>query len=274
MDWTVLFGIALGVGGILIGNLIEGGHTAALIQGTAALIVFGGTLGAVITSSRRKDLSLSLKMFRECLFPQDEKKYKATFDQIIEFSKLAKKESILALENRLGEVKDRFMTQVLVACIDGIDGKIIRESFERRIQQEEDNLGGAAKVWADAGGFSPTIGIIGAVLGLIHVMSNLTDTSKLGTGIAVAFVATIYGVGSANLIFLPVSNKIKKRIHTKTMYKQMVLEGCLGIQASLNPYIIQTSLGSFIETEGISEQETMANREKVYTQPNKEAESA
>jgi len=134
--------------------------------------------------------------------------------------------------------------------VDGVDPKIIRELFEKHIEIEEEHLTNGVKVWGDAGGYSPTIGIIGAVLGLIHVMGNLSDTSKLGAGIATAFVATIYGVGFANLIFLPVAAKLKKCVNHDILIKEMVLEGGLCIQAGLSPTLTQVKLQPFVEKVG------------------------
>ena len=142
---------------------------------------------------------------------------------------------------------DPFMQNVMRAVVDGVDPKILRDLFEKQIELEEDSLLAGAKIWTDAGGYSPTIGIIGAVLGLIHVMGNLADTSKLGAGIAVAFVATIYGVGMANLILLPIGSKLKKWVLSQALMKEMILEGGLCIHAGLNPSLTEVKLKPFLE---------------------------
>ncbi|MGE5085366.1 MAG: MotA/TolQ/ExbB proton channel family protein, partial [Bacillota bacterium] len=154
----------------------------------------------------------------------------------------------LALEPRLVRIHDPLMQNVLRTVVDGIDVITIRDIFETQIHHEEEELLAGAKIWTDAGGFAPTIGIIGAVLGLIHVMGNLTDTSKLGAGIAVAFVATIYGVSSANLLFLPLGNKLKKKAQDITREKMMILEGGLMIAQGANPLVVEQKLKSYIDS--------------------------
>ena len=249
MELTALLGLLLGIGGILLGNSIEGGHLASLAQLAAAVIVLCGTFGAVLVSSRKKDIRLAYSLFKVAMRGPSIKKSEQTFGELLEYGLIARKESLLAIEPKLTEATDPFMQSALRAVIDGLDVKIIREIFEKEIDIVEENLLAGAKVWMDAGGFAPTIGIIGAVLGLIHVMSNLADTSRLGAGIAVAFVATIYGVGFANLIFIPIANKIKKRISDQIRIHEMILEGALAIQAGLSPAMIEIRLKPFLEKE-------------------------
>lgn len=249
MQTTTLLGLIIGIGGILLGNFIEGGHMGSLAQGAAAIIVLLGTLGAVIVSSRKQDLELAWSIFKKTVSKKSDKKGEETLNEIIECSRIARKETILSLEPRITTLKDPFLQNVLRSVVDGIDPKVIKEVFEKQITIEEEKLMAGAKVWIEAGGYAPTIGIIGAVLGLIHVMGNLTDTSKLGAGIAVAFVATIYGVGSANLIFLPIGNRIKKWVAEQIRYKEMILEGGLSIQAALPPHLTELKLKSYLELE-------------------------
>ncbi len=249
MQTTTLLGLIIGIGGILLGNFIEGGHMGSLAQGAAALIVLLGTLGAVIVSSRKQDLDLAWSIFKKTVSKKSDKKGEQTLNEIIDCSRIARKETILSLEPRINNLKDPFLQNVLRSVVDGVDPKVIKEVFEKQITIEEEKLMSGAKVWIEAGGYAPTIGIIGAVLGLIHVMGNLTDTSKLGSGIAVAFVATIYGVGSANLIFLPIGNRIKKWVAEQIRYKEMILEGGLSIQAALPPHLTELKLKSYLELE-------------------------
>lgn len=246
MDLVTLFGLAVGIGGILLGNAIEGGSVGALIQSTAFMIVFGGTLGAVFVSNSREDLRIGFSLLKMA-FRKESEDPQIVMAQITQAAQTARKESILALEAQLGRFSSSFMQRVFRMVIDGVDAATIRDVFENEIALEEERLTGGAKIWGDAGGFAPTIGIIGAVLGLISVMSHLTDTSQLGKGIAVAFVATVYGVGSANLVFLPLYNKIKRRIKVQMSYHQMVLEGAVAIVNGMNPYIIEEKLYSYME---------------------------
>lgn len=247
MDMTTILGIIIGIGGILLGNVLEGGHLGSLFQFAAAVIVLSGTFGAVMVSSKGKDLKESFRLLKKAVGSDKDDEASRMMREIIEMSKLARRESILAIEPKLNSIRDGFMQNVLRTVVDGVDSKVARQIFENEIEIERSRLMAAAKVWTDAGGFAPTVGIIGAVLGLIHVMGNLTDTSKLGAGIAVAFVATIYGVGFANLIFLPIGNKIKRKISDEMRVKQMILEGGLSIQEGLTPSLIEIKLRSYIE---------------------------
>ena len=245
MEMNIILGFIIGIGGILLGNFIEGGYIASLAQGTAALIVFGGTLGAVLVSNRRQDLRTAFQSIRAAFFRDEIEERDRVAAEIVQSAQLARKESILVLEKRVGGFSDAFMTSVYRFVVYGVDPEIIRKVFEEEIELNERRAMSGAKVWSDAGGFSPTIGIIGAVLGLIHVMANITDTMGLGKGIAVAFVATIYGVGSANLIFIPIANRLKSLVRYRAETEKMILEGGLAVIGGLNPYIIEQKVESF-----------------------------
>lgn len=249
MEMTTVLGLLIGIGGILLGNIIEGGHLSSLVQGAAAMIVFTGTAGAVILSSKKRDLQLSLKMAKQAFFKRDHAVEVKIRAQLLESARLARKESILSIENKIPSMSDPFLQNVIRSVVDGVDPLIIRSIYEKQIDLEEERLNAGAKVWMDAGGFAPTVGIIGAVLGLIHVMGNLSDTSKLGAGIAVAFVATVYGVGSANLIFIPLANRLKKMVQEEIKIKEMILEGGLAILSGLTPSLIEIKLSAFAEKE-------------------------
>ena len=244
MDRATVFGLLIGIGGILLGNFFEGGHIASLMQGTAFVIVLMGTMGAVLVSNKSKDLKLGFQLFRAS-FKEQHLDYDRPISEIIDCAKIAKKDSPLAIESRLAQLQTPMLSDILRNVVDGVDPKLTRQIFDNIIYKEEQKLLSAGKIWIDAGGFSPTIGIIGAVLGLIHVMGNLTDTSKLGAGIAVAFVATVYGVGFANLIFLPIGNKIKKNVHEISKHKHMVLDGALLVGSGLSAHLIEQKLTSY-----------------------------
>lgn len=244
MDRATFFGLLISIGGILLGNYIEGGHIASLMQGTAFLIVMAGTAGAVLVSNRSRDIKLGYGLFLES-FKELKLNYTQPISEILECSRIAKKESALALEPKLNQLQSPMLREILKNVIDGVDTKLTRQIFENIIEKEEQKLLAAGRIWSDAGGFSPTIGIIGAVLGLIHVMGNLSDTSKLGTGIAVAFVATIYGVGFANLVFIPIGNKIKKNIFERSRHKYMILDGALLVGTGLSTMLIEQKLISY-----------------------------
>jgi chemotaxis protein MotA len=248
MDLTTWLGLIVGIGGVIGGQILEGGHVSSIMQGTAAIIVFGGTFGAVLVGTPLPDLMTAGGLLKTAFFGTEDK-----IDQIItelmDAAQTARKESILALEKKLNTFSNEYMQTVFRFVIDGIDAKTIKEIFEAEIYLEEEHLSAGAKIFMDAGGYSPTIGIIGAVLGLIHVMENLSDTSKLGAGIAVAFVATVYGVASANLIFFPIANKLKRKIKLQASAKEMILAGALGVVAGLNPFIIEQKLRAYSHSE-------------------------
>jgi chemotaxis protein MotA len=244
MDRATILGLIIGIGGILLGNYFEGGHIASLVQGTAFIIVFMGTAGAVLVSNKSKDLKVGFDLFKKC-FKEQNLDYDKPIAEIVECAKLAKKESVLSLEAKLSQLQSPLLADVLRNVIDGVDPKLTKQIFDNIILKEEQKMLSAGKIWHDAGGFSPTIGIIGAVLGLIHVMGNLSDTSKLGAGIAVAFVATVYGVGFSNLVFIPIGNKIKKNIHEASKHKHMILDGAILIGSGLNAQLIEQKLTSY-----------------------------
>jgi chemotaxis protein MotA len=247
MGKTTLLGLLVGIGGILLGNVLEGGHLGSLVQGAALVIVLSGTFGAVLVSSSKEDLKLGFALFKKAFQNKDTSDSEVVLKEIMECARLARKESILAIEARINQMRDPFLQNVMRTVVDGVDPHVVRDLFEKQINVEEERLMNGAKIWTEAGGYAPTIGIIGAVLGLIHVMGNLSDTSKLGAGIAVAFVATIYGVGFANLIFLPIGTKLKKWVAREILVKEMILEGGLCIQSGLNPSLTEVKLKPFIE---------------------------
>lgn len=223
-DRFFLIGLIVGIGGILLGNSLEGGHFSSLLQFTAFVIVVSGTLGAVFVTHPLSEVKASVSLLKRAVRKTSESQRQKISTEIISAAELVKKESPLQLEKKLNGFSDPFMKDVFRMIVDGVPPEIIEEVFSSEIDVMESKLLRKAKVWTDAGGFAPTIGILGAVLGLIHVMSNLSDTSQLGQGIAIAFVATIYGVASANLIFLPIGNKIKYEIENIVQNKLMILE--------------------------------------------------
>ncbi len=245
MQLTTILGLFIGIGGILIGNLLEGGTMGSLLQLTAACIVFGGTFGATILSHRIEDLKLAMSYFKLAFKGTETAERARIAAEIIQSAQMARRESILSLEQNISKYRDPFMRTVYRFVIDGVDPEVLRKLFEEEIAVGERRKLAAAKVWSDAGGFAPTIGIIGAVLGLIGVMSNISDTNLLGQGIAVAFVATIYGVGSANLIFLPIANKLRNLIRFRAETEYMILEGALAVIGGLNPYLIEQKMRAF-----------------------------
>jgi chemotaxis protein MotA len=245
MDKTTVFGIVLAIGCILGGQALEGGHASSLLQATAFIIVIGGTIGACMVAFPMKDFVRGLKMGKAAVTekPSDTD---ALMKQIVELATVARRDGVLALESKLNGVADPFFKKALQFLVDGVEASVARSALETEMDAEfEENTVGA-KVFESAGGYSPTVGILGAVLGLIHVMENLSDPSKLGGGIATAFVATVYGVGAANLLFLPIANKLKRRLSIERERKTMITEGVLAIQEGLNPRVLEEKLKAFL----------------------------
>lgn len=246
MDKLTLLGLFIGFVGIGAGQLVEGGTLSILFQINAFLIVFGGTLGAVMVQSPFRVFSMAMRMLG-WIFVQPKIDEHALIRKIIEWSLISRRAGMLALEPQIAEVEDPFMNKGLQLLVDGASPEKIREVMDVEIHRWEQLRWQSARVWEAAGGYSPTIGIIGAVLGLMHVMQNLADPGKLGSGIAVAFVATIYGVAFANLLFLPIANKLKGIIMHQTDTHQMIVDGLMAIASGENPRLIETKLQGYID---------------------------
>ncbi|MBI3285008.1 MAG: flagellar motor protein [Burkholderiales bacterium] len=223
MDWASLAGVILVIAGIVSGQLLEGGNLSSLVQPAAFLIVVVGTIGAVLIQSRLLTFMRGVRMLRWVISEPPDTRRKNIQDALI-WSVVARREGFLSLERYMNASKDPFVSKGLRLVIDGIDPIRLKDILDIDISLYEMEQRQAVKIWEAAGGYSPTIGILGAVLGLIHVMENLTDPAKLGGGIAVAFVATIYGVGMANLLFLPVSNKLKEIIGREITRREMLAD--------------------------------------------------
>jgi chemotaxis protein MotA len=244
MDRISILGLLIGFIAIIGGQLLEGGHVGSLSQPTALLIVVGGTLGAVMLQSPYATFVRGMRMARWVIFPPVVN-HAQLIQQVLSWSQVSRREGLLALEGMIVQLKDEFAKKGLQLLVDGAEPERLREVLEVEINTFEDEMRLSAKVWEAAGGYSPTIGILGAVMGLIHVMENLSDPSKLGAGIAVAFVATIYGVGLANLVFLPIANKLKSHIGRLVVQREMVVDGLVGIANGDNPRIIETRLKGY-----------------------------
>lgn len=245
MDKISVLGLVLGIVAIIGGQVLEGGHVGSLSQPTALLIVLGGTMGAVMLQSPYATFIRGVKMVRWVWYPPVVD-HQQLIKQIASWSQVSRREGLLALENVMNQLKDDFARKGLQLLVDGAEPERLREVLEVEISTYEQEMKLSARIWEAAGGYSPTIGILGAVLGLIHVMENLSEPSKLGAGIAVAFVATIYGVGLANLVFLPMSNKLKAHIARLVVRREMIVDGLVGIANGDNPRIIESRLQGYI----------------------------
>lgn len=245
MDWGSLAGIALALGGILFAQGLEGGHIGSLLQPAALMIVVVGTIGAVLLQSRMASFVRGVRMLRWVFLPPPDQRRTIT-REIGVWSYTARREGLLGLEQYLETTRDPFIVKGLRLIVDGVDPVKLREILDIEISAYETEQRQAVKIWEAAGGYAPTIGILGAVLGLIHVMENLSDPTKLGSGIAVAFVATIYGVGLANLIFLPIGNKLKAAVSREVNQQEMLADAFLAIATGENSRVIEERMAAYL----------------------------
>lgn len=245
MDKFTILGLLVGLIGIMSGQILEGGDLSILFQIAAFMIVLGGTLGAVMVQCPSRVFIMAIKMGRWAFVPPPTAGQES-IRQLINLSILARKEGILALEGRMDAISDPFLHKGVQLLVDGNSGEKIREILDVDMNSWEQLRWQSARVWEAAAGYSPTIGIIGAVLGLMHVMQNLSEPSKLGGGIAVAFVATIYGVAFANLLFLPIANKLKSILMEQGHMQEMIVDGLVGIANGDNPRLLEIRLQSYL----------------------------
>jgi chemotaxis protein MotA len=245
-DIATLGGLVLAVGGILTGLIMDGGKIKDVAQVTAALIVLGGTIGAVMVTTPLAVLLRAGKKLGMVFFDKAQP-LAATIDDIIGYAAQARKQGIVSLEQQAGAVADPFLRKALNLAVDGIDLSQIRNIMELEITLLEQDGDAEVKVFEAAGGYAPTIGIIGAVLGLMQVMKNLANIDEVGRGIAVAFVATVYGVASANLFFLPAAGKLRARVKDEVRRRELMLEGVLSIVEGLNPKLISSKLEAYVQ---------------------------
>ena len=245
MDKASWGGVVIGLGGIVGGLLLEGGSISQVVQPTAAMIVFGGTLGAVLLQFPLP-VVLSAAGRLVHVFFQPDINLGERVRELVEYAKRARREGIVSLDAELDQIQDPSLQKSLMLAVDGTEPQELRKlmelDFENRAESEEK----IPQVFESAGGFSPTIGIIGAVLGLIQVMQHLDKIDEVGKGIAVAFVATIYGVGAANLFLLPVAGKLRIRIREEQVLREMTLEGVVSILEGMNPRMLETKLLGFV----------------------------
>lgn len=245
VDFLSFIGILVAFLAVVGGNWLEGGEIAALINGPAMVIVLGGTIGAILLQTPIPVFVHSLRLIGRVFLPGRHDKAQA-IEKLVLWSNIARKEGLLGLEEIAEDEADPFIRKGMEMLVDGSEPEALRDALEMDVDASEQHDIQAARVFEGMGGYSPTIGIIGAVMGLIHVMQNLADPSRLGQGIATAFVATIYGVGLANLILLPLASKLKTQTQNITQYRELVIEGVVGIAEGDNPRNIEAKLKGFL----------------------------
>ncbi|MBC7415969.1 MAG: flagellar motor protein [Herminiimonas sp.] len=246
MDWGSLAGLLLALTGVVLGQILEGGRIGSLVQPAAFSIVMIGTLGAVLLQSGVPNFIRGMKMARQAfILPKDDSQ--KLLRDVTMWSATARREGLLSLERFVDKKMDPFTAKGLRLVVDGVEPYKLRETLDIAISGYETQQRLGVKVWEAAGGYAPTVGILGAVLGLIHVMENLSEPSRLGSGIAVAFVATIYGVGFANLVFLPIGNKLKSIVNREVLKREMLADAFSCIATGDNPRLIEERMATYLE---------------------------
>jgi chemotaxis protein MotA len=245
MDIASVGGVLLAVIGILGGLMIEGGSIAQITQPTAMMIVLGGTLGAVMLQFPLNTFVAAMKQFLR-VFAASNTNGEAMIQQLVAIAAQVRRSGILSIDDDLDTITDPFLKQTLMLAIDGTDPASVRQIMQLELENKAEGEERIPQVFESAGGFAPTVGIIGAVIGLIQVMQHLDNISEVGRGIATAFVATIYGVGLANLVFLPAAGKLRIRQQEEQMVREMMLEGVISIQEGMNPRMIEIKLRTYL----------------------------
>ena len=248
MDKSTFGGLILAVGGILAGLLIEGGKIGQVMQPTAAMIVLGGTIGAVMVAFPLNIVMTAAKNLMRVFFAKSTDPGEL-IKELIGYANKARKDGIVSLDAELPNIKDPFMKKSLMLAVDGTEPQELRKMMELELDNKVEAEEKVPQVFESAGGYSPTVGIIGAVLGLIQVMQHLENIDEVGKGIAVAFVATIYGVGCANLFFLPAAGKLKIRLREEQILREMTLEGVISILEGMNTRMLETKLRGYLEEQ-------------------------
>ena len=245
MDLAVLLGIGGGLLSLILGFMWEGGHVGSLIQKTAALIVFGGTIGVTVACFSVQDLKVLPQILKNALtmkLPEESE----IIDEIVNLADQARREGLLYLEDQISTMDNEFLRKGIQLVIDGTESELVRNIMETEIISLEERYEVGAGFFEAAGGFAPTMGIIGTVMGLVHVLGNLEDPTTLGPKIAVAFIATLYGVGSANIFYLPLAGKIKNVSKKEVIIKELIMEGVIALQGGNNPLLIRERLNAYL----------------------------
>jgi len=258
VDLSSILGLVLGFVMLVGGFLLEGGHFASLLEPTAAMIVFGGTAGATIASFSMEDIKQVPQLFK-ITFTEKRYEVQELIAILSSFAEKARREGLLSLERETATIDDDFLKQGIQLVVDGTDPALVRDILETQIEFTDQRHKIGSEIFEAAGGYSPTMGIIGTVMGLVHVLSNLADPDSLGPSIAVAFIATLYGVAFANVAWLPIGHKLKLKSKQERFVMEIALEGILSIQAGDNPSIVKEKLKAFLATK--VRQENIASKE-------------
>ena len=266
MDASSTIGLVLGWGAILVAFILEGGHIRGLLNPTAAMIVIGGTIGATVLSVPLNRSLSAPGLLRRAFFPRRADSM-TIIDSLVALSGKARREGVLSLEADVEATEDDFMRKALRVIMDGSDPQVVKETLEAELETRNEDDAGGAGVFKTMGGYSPTLGVIGTVMGLIHMLSQLSEPGKMGPAIAAAFIATFYGVAFANLIFLPLADKLKSQNTEAARCRRLVLEGVLSIQGGVNPTALEERLLSFLPPAMASKRLSRAERGAAEESP-------
>jgi len=245
MDLATIIGLIVAIGGALGGYLVEGGALLALLSLPSVLIVLGATVGAVFISMPLRELKEIPQLIKLVLFERN-LDYNSLIAKITELANIARKEGILSLEPLIRELENKFLASGLLMVVDGMDKEAAKSIMEAEINAVQERHFRRAKIFELAGGFCPTMGIMGTVMSMISIMKELDDPGTLGPKIGMAFTATLYGVGFANVLFFPIAEKLKSKNHEEMIYMEICMEGILSIQAGESPKIINEKLMVFV----------------------------
>jgi len=246
VDKGTIAGIVVSFGGITTGLLLEGGKVSQILQPTAALIVAGGTVGAVLLQYPLSTVSTAVRGLHSILF-EPRSRARDEIDRLTKLAQKARRDGIISLDAELSNIADPFMRRALMLAVDGTESSELRAIMQLELDASAEAEDELPRVYESLGGFAPTIGIIGAVLGLIQVMQHLDKIDEVGRGIAVAFVATIYGVGFANLVALPIAGKLRHRLRFRQILRELTLEGVVSILEGINPRMLEAKLNGFLQ---------------------------
>jgi chemotaxis protein MotA len=245
VDVSTVLGLIVAIGSLVLGFLLEGGHLGGLVNISAALIVFGGTFGATCISLPMTQILSIPALLRQVIFSPALKPQEA-IHQLVALSKVARRNGLLALQSEMEKVSDPFLRRALQLVVDGNDPEDVHHTLELELLAQERRHAGGEAVFASMGGYAPTLGVLGTVMGLVHMLAQLDEPGKMGPAIAAAFIATMYGVGSANVVFLPLAGKLKANSQSEMQVRELVREGILGMQAGANPLALEERLTSFL----------------------------
>jgi chemotaxis protein MotA len=245
MDLTTLLGLVIGIGAVLGSVLLEGGHLSSLVSIPAFVVIAGGTFGATAIGFTMEELK-TIPVLMRIAFTEESHDIAHLITTLVGFAEKARREGLLALEDDLTAIEDKFLRKGMQLVIDGTDAELVRSIMETELAFIQERHHKGASIFETAGGYAPTMGIVGTVMGLVHVLANLKDTDSLGPAIAVAFLATFYGIFSANIFFLPIAGKLKNRSSHQVLVYEVALEGILSVQAGDNPRIVEEKLEAFL----------------------------